>query len=308
MASPEDARHIIPVLRTLKEAGAEAYGLKFRADWASLPRAEAQRLLGRFTHVLVIATRSSVLQSWFFLAVGLGIGLGKRSSMAFYRPDPDWFPPRYLDQFPLLDDLGELGLFYRELGETWKVDAIRQASRAALLEMGVSYHAESLAECVREGNLHAVDLFLRAGMPPDFRDKHGVPLLCLASRHRHRGVATLLLDAGALLDLQSEDRGYTPLMDAVHAGAPDLVELFLERGADLDRESKDGQTALVIAVGRSDVALAARLLEKGADADKADKLGLSARKYAKLFKKAEMIAVFDALAGDPPAGGAGPAA
>ena len=123
-----------------------------------------------------------------------------------------------------------------------------------------------------------------------------MPLLCLAARGKHRAVAEILLQRGAQVDLQSEDRGYSPLMDAAQAGSADLVRLFLERGALPDKSGKDGQTALVVSVGRNDVEVARLLVSGGADPDLSDKLGLSARKYAALFKNSAMLSLFEPAA------------
>jgi ankyrin repeat protein len=60
-----------------------------------------------------------------------------------------------------------------------------------------------------------------------------------------------------------------------------------------DLTSKDGQTALVVAVGRNDAEVARLLVSGGADPDLPDKLGLTARKYAALFKNPAILALFD---------------
>ena len=146
------------------------------------------------------------------------------------------------------------------------------------------------------GDTKAVELFMKAGFLPDSRDKYGVPLLCLAARGKHRAVAEILLERGARIDLQSEDRGYSPLMDAAQAGSADLVALFLGKGASPDLTSKDGQTALIVAVGRNDAEVAGLLASGGADPDLCDKLGLSARKYAALFKNPDILSLFGPVA------------
>jgi len=89
-------------------------------------------------------------------------------------------------------------------------------------------------------------------------------------------------------------------MDATLAGEADLAAFLLERGADPDLVSKDGQTALIIAVGRKDREVVRLLLAKGADPDLSDKLGLSARGYARLFKQADIL---DLIEGRPKVGG-----
>ncbi|HOX48864.1 MAG TPA: ankyrin repeat domain-containing protein [Spirochaetales bacterium] len=291
LASPDDVASLVPILDVLRQVGAPAYGLKIRDSWESLPRGEIFRRVDKASHFLVLCSRGSAAKSWFSFAAGFGVGRGSRT--ALFRLEPSWDPPPYLATLPILDDLEELASYFRLERAEWLVQETRRNARSALLEMGISFHADSLAQCVRDGDLKAVELFLRAGHHPDARDRHGVPLLCLAARGRHLSVANLLVEAGASLDLQSEDRGYSALMDAVHSGAAEIVELLLSRGAALDLRSKDGQTALVVAVGKGDARMAKRLLDFGADPDAADKLGLSARRYAALFKDPAMLAAFE---------------
>jgi hypothetical protein len=292
LASPEDALSLTNILTSLSRVEVDAYGLKLHDTWASLKRENIIARLEKASHFLAIATPSSISSSWFSFATGYGYSRG--STLALFRFDPDLSMPRYLSGLPVLDGLDELESYYRAEMASWLVLDERRASRAALLEMGISCHNDSLSQCSRDGDTKAVELFIKAGFPPDSRDKYGVPLLCLAARGKHRAVAEILLDNGASLDLQSEDRGYSPLMDAAQAGSSDLVGLFLERGADSDLTSKDGQTALVVAVGRNDVEVTRLLVSGGADPDLPDKLGLTARKYAALFKNPAILALFEA--------------
>lgn len=291
LASPEDGRILLDILKALAEANVEAFGLKVREGWQDLPQAEILGRLQKADRYLVILSDASLSASW--LAFATGFGVGRRLGVALYRTQTASELPRYLAGLPVMGERGELQAYYRSEKAEWLVRDEWREARAALLEMGVSCHADSLAQCVRDGDTRAVELFLGAGFLPDSRDKHGVTLLCLAARSKHIAVVQLLLERGAGLDLQSEDRGYSPLMDAVLAGSIELVELFLTKGADPDLQSKDGQTALVVAVGRGDIEISRRLLDYGADPDIADKLGFSARKYAALFKVPAMAALFE---------------
>ena len=290
LASPADGQILLDILRTLAEANVEAYGLKMREGWQSLPLAEIVGRLQKSDHDLVIVSEASVDASWLPFVVGFSVG--RKTSLALYRPKAECGLPSYLQSFTLLKSHDELQAFYQSEKAEWLVREERRSARGALLEMGISCHADSLAQCVRDGDTKAVELFLNAGFPPDARDKHGVTLLGLAARSKHIAVAELLLERGAELDLQSEDRGYSPLMDAVLAGSIELVELFLAKGADPDLTSKDGQTALIVAVGRGDADSSRRLLDYGADPDISDKLGFSARKYAALFKAPAIVSLF----------------
>ena len=198
----------------------------------------------------------------------MGYGYSRGSKFALFRFDPSHgLPALPLGPAGLRRPRGARAPITSAEKEDWLVQEERRASRAALLEMGISVHNDSLAQCAREGDTKAVELFMKAGFLPDARDKYGVPLLCLAARGKHRAVAEILLERGAQIDAQSEDRGYSPLMDATQAGSADLVELFLAEGARPDLTSKDGQTALVVAVGRNDAEVARLLVSGGADPD-----------------------------------------
>jgi uncharacterized protein len=289
LACPEDGRYLHDILATLAGAEVDAYGLKMHESWESLAPEKVIARFAKASHFLALATESSIGTSWFTFA--LGFGYSRDTNFTLFRFDPACAFPRYLSGMPVFDGLDELAAYYRAEKEEWLVQEERRSSRAALLEMGISVHYDSLAQCAREGDTKAVELFMKAGFHPDSRDKYGVPLICLAARGKHRAVAEILLARGAQVDLQSEDRGYSPLMDAAQAGAAELVRLFLEAGASTALTSKDGQTALVVAVGRNDIEVARLLAEAGADPDIADKLGLSARKYAALFKNPEMLSL-----------------
>jgi len=303
LASPGDAPILVDMLGALAEAEVGAFGLKIHDTWRDLPRSDIFMRLHKADRYLVIWDPDPRAESWISFAVGFA--LGRKLGIALFHAGSPATLPGYLAGLPLLGGREELISYYRAEQAAWLVDDTRLSARATLLEMGISCHAESLSQCVRDGDTKAVELFLKAGFPSDSRDKRGVALLGLSARHKHVAVAQLLLDEGAEIDQQSEDRGYSPLMDAVQSGSIELVELFLGKGADPDLRSKDGQTALVVAVGRRDAAIARKLLDYGADPDIEDKLGLTARKYASLFNAPALSALFGAPPplSDSPAGG-----
>lgn len=290
LVGPEDAHVLVSVLGALREVGVDGRGLKLSPAWRDESSSRIEAALGASSHFVAVLTASSAPTSW--LAFVAGWVQGKGRMLACYRPDPAVPVPGYLGENRCHDDLDALAVLLEAGKAEYLLSERRRIARSGLLERGVSFHADAFAACASEGDVRAVGLFLDAGFPADSRDRGGVPVLCLAARARHRSVVELLLDSGASVNLQAEDRGYTALCDAAHTGNLDLADYLLKRGADPDLRSKDGQTALVIAVGRNDAALAGRLLEYGADPDLADKLGLSARKYAKLFHDPEMLKLF----------------
>ncbi len=271
--------------------GIEAFGLRMGPAWHKEPKLKIDTLLGRATHFLQVVDQKSALEPWFSYLVG--IAHGDERHMALYRADPSWQPPPWLSGLPLFDSKEEALAFYEGEKSAWEIIEGRRQARASLLELGISWHAESFAQCVRDGDFKAVEMFLASGYPPDLRDKNGVPMLCLAARFKHHGIVELLLEGGCDINVQSDDRGFSSLMDAAQNGDQTLLRYLLDKDADPNLVSKDGQSALVIAVGRNDVETSKALLESGADPDLSDKLGLSARKYAKLFHHPAMQALFE---------------
>jgi len=290
LVGPEDAQLLVSVLGALRDVGVDGRGLKLSPSWRDESAARIEAALGTSSHFVAVLGAESVSSSW--LAYAAGWAQGKGRPFFCYRPDPAVPVPGYLGAERCHDELDALAVHLESEKAEYLVKERRRLARSTLLERGVSFHADAFAACASEGDARAVGLFLDAGFPADSRDRGGVPMLCLAARSRHRSVVELLVDSGASVDLQAEDRGYTALCDAAHTGNLDLAEYLLKRGADPNLRSKDGQTALVIAVGRNDPDLAGLLLRYGADPDLADKLGLSARKYAKLFHDPAMLDLF----------------
>jgi hypothetical protein len=158
LASPEDALSLNKILTSLSSVEVDAYGLKLHEKWESLPRESVVKRLDKASHFLAIATASSISSAWFSFATGFGYSRG--SAFALFRSDPDLAIPRYLSGLPVLDSLEELESYYRTEMAGWVVEEERRASRGALLEMGVSVHNDSLAQCAREGDTKAVELFI----------------------------------------------------------------------------------------------------------------------------------------------------
>ncbi len=281
LASPHNASAARTAMVRLESAGHDTVGLKFSERWRAESRARIDGLLAGATHVLCVMDAADIECAWFAYMVGFTRGRGM--PLALYSLDNELHLDPWIEETRNFIDLEHAAEHYSAESVEWTQKEERRLAKTALLERGISWHGESLAQCVREGDVESVKLFIASGFPPDVRDKAGVPLLCLAARFKHRNVVELLLERGADINAQSDDRGYSPLMDATQQGDEGLLAYLLEHGSDTDLQSKDGQTALVLAVGRSDASIVTLLLAHGASPDIADKLGLSARKYAKLF-------------------------
>jgi uncharacterized protein len=288
--APEDADSSVALLESFRVAGMDATVLKVREDWQELSIQRLQEYVGQSTHYLLVWSEASRNASWLPFAVGYSLGNGYHT--ALYRIDPGLRISGYLSNLPVVDSPEELSTYYVIERSLFLAEKERSQARRDLYDMDLAYSVEGMADSVKEGNLKAVELFLQSGLSAEARDKHGVPLLCLAARSKHKRMVDLLLGQGANVNAQAEDRGNTPLMDATSSGAIDIVADLLAAGAKPDAASKDGQTALIIAVGRGDETAVSLLLKAGADPDFADKLGFSARKYASLFRNAKISEIF----------------
>ncbi len=107
-----------------------------------------------------------------------------------------------------------------------------------------------------------------------------------------------LLDCGA--NLQTRLRGATALHYTAKAGFLGATEVLLERGADVNAESDDGDTPLLYALKagkRADVAAMVKILiAKGADADHANAKGKSIRTLVSGSRRADTTEILNALA------------
>ncbi len=113
-----------------------------------------------------------------------------------------------------------------------------------------SYEVANFMDAVRRGNKDAVVAFLNkyedaANTHDDFFS-NGKTALIWAAKYGHKDIVELLLEKGA--DINAKDRsGWTPLMEVAMSGPFEMLEFLLERGADFDAKSNNGTTALVYA-------------------------------------------------------------
>jgi len=244
------------------------------------------------THAIIV---TSLSDSWLdFLA---GFACGSRIPFLVYGNEAEiGIKPAIVFSFTAFraEEALKKYLLAEEEAYLEKAEAmVAVKAREKLLEEGIPLTDESLALCTAENRVKEVSLFFTGGFSPDTRNKTGVPLLCIAARGGNREVLRFLLSSGANPDLQSGDRNSTALIDSVMGNHEEQVTDLVKAGADLNLRTKDGQTAIVLAVGTGNERIAETLLEAGADADIADNLGVSARKYAALFGKKNITALIE---------------
>ncbi|KAL2033341.1 hypothetical protein VTO58DRAFT_104055 [Aureobasidium pullulans] len=105
------------------------------------------------------------------------------------------------------------------------------------------------------------------------RDQYGRTLLSYAAQMNSVEAVRLLVNAGADLNMKSEekgDAGFTPLLYAACGGHEDTVIALLDSGADVRSKDHGGRTALAYASNHGFQAVARVLLERGCDPDTED--------------------------------------
>ena len=256
-------------------------------------------LISAPSHAIVL---SSLSPRWFdFLA---GFSWGSHMPFLIYGEDAaQGVPEGFASCFTLLENEEELRKYLEKEKEEYKKrEAAMDIGKArnTLLSTGIPINEDSLANCAGDGGIREVSLFLAAGFSPDTRNSAGVPLINIAARKGNSVVLRFLILAGAQLDLVSGDRGTSALIDSVMGKYAEMAADLIKAGADLDIASKDGQTALTVAVGAGDEVMVEMLLKAGANPDIADHMGISARKYAALFHQSSVATLFETYAPNKP--------
>ncbi|GMO35565.1 MAG: ankyrin repeat domain-containing protein [Termitinemataceae bacterium] len=233
----------------------------------------------------------SEMSDSFFYAAGVAAE-GKKQFFCFSTENTK-MNPFFFKKTKVYNNFDEiLELCKKQLDEYPKKEAIKKA-KAELLKQGVAVTKESFISAVQTGNIEWCQLFLNADFSVNTQDIKGVPLLCLAARAAKIESIEFLLKNNSDVNLCSADRGNTAIVDAALGKQSGIIALLLAHNANPNIKNKDGQTALIISVGLSDAAAVGYLLKAGADVDSTDSLGVSARKYAAMFKNETILALLE---------------
>jgi hypothetical protein len=140
-------------------------------------------------------------------------------------------------------------------------DAVILGGRGA--EGGPGARSEIPLHAVGADDLPMMHQLFRFGVDPVLADSGGSGALAVALSRDGEPAARLLRESGT----DPDDGDLSPLERAVRAGTKDKVALLIERGADLNVLSREGQPMmpLAVALGRADITAA--LLGAGADVD-----------------------------------------
>ena len=248
--------------------------------------------LSKVTHFLFILEDKPLdVPAFIFYA---GYAIGKGLPVLLLTSSVSVALPNTLAHFVVTLGITSFESYFVKEKKHFEEAAQKLIAKNTLLEKGYPLFDANFVMAVENNNLEVAQLFLDAGFLPSVCDALGTPVLSLAVRKSLSEMVALLIRAGADVNKVSADRKYSPLMDAVQIGNFENSSLLLKSAANPDLQSEDGQTALILAVGRHDPKLVALLLKYGANPALADKLGMSAIKYAQVFGDKEIMSLFKA--------------
>ena len=151
-----------------------------------------------------------------------------------------------------------------------------------------------LQHAVMRNHVPTVKMLLEKGADIEKSNSEGYSPLALAIAEAKYEVAKVLLDAGAHIDTTAGPDALTPLMIASSQVSPgegaiflpgstrpiDLARDLIQRGANVNAQSKSGVTALMIAAARNVAPMIGLLMQAGAKADLTSAQGKTAADIA----------------------------
>jgi len=172
-----------------------------------------------------------------------------------------------------------------------------QSEARKVSEPNVPFTPDAFIDSVIAGDKNTVELFLKAGMSPNVaftREPflevgnriidNGDPALIIAMRFGRDDIVSLLLSHGVDVNEQSGN-GCSPLMIA----KGDLVKDILDRGADTNSRGPTGYTPLMWAADGGDLEKLRLLLDSGAEINATNDRGYAAIQMAAIAGRREVF-------------------
>jgi len=278
------------ILDALRKCSLAGSGYRLGPGWETLDGEELAFNFAGISHFILIPNEVSFRSRWLSFLAGFGMGGGKVVCMVL-RPGLEPVPS-YLRAVHQFSDAESLCEYLREETDIWDKTYRIEKARESLIALGIGINEANLAQRVAAGDDDAVLNFLHIGYSADTQDQ-GVPVLITATRNGHRKIVDILLEHGADVNVIAQDRGNTALMEAAVRGDELSVRRFLESGADPDLQSKSGQTALMLAVGEGHKNVVKAILAYRPNIEMCDQLGMTATKYASLFRHEEILSMIE---------------
>ncbi len=285
---PQNDRYVLKrIFKIFNSFGLKVDATKINREWTLAELSAVYGILDTYSHIFVILSSENFNDTW--LAGLLGYIAGSNKGHYFYFTENNNSLDKLFIKFNTGQGYDSVENYAEMEIKSFNNIQKKENARNHLIDTGFALSEDSMGECVASGHLEIVQKYVDAGFSSSVRNTKGVPMLCIAVRKCHMDIVKYLIDIGADINAVSEDRHNTPIMDAASTGDLESIKLLVSEGADLETQSKNGQTALILAVGHGDIEVSNYLLSAGADYEVKDFLGMSGKSYATLFNKSEIL-------------------
>lgn len=292
LLSEDKKDHILRLKDLLNNLYVSASIYILNDQWHLDQQKKMDKLLGNGDLCLICCDKEALSSSWVLYALGYFEGKGR--DVVFFLPDVNTDEIIWLQNKTILTQFIDLREILFSLIEVWNTEMTHVVAERTLRNMGIEKALYNFTHIIEDGDRLLAGIFLEAGFPVNCVNEKGVAVLSLAVRYSRVTLVKLLCDAGANYNYICKDRNTTAIMDASSSGNNELIDFFLEYDdIDLSIVNKNGQTALLMAVGNKHLETAKKLIDIGADINHLDNMGMSARKYAKLYEDDVLLAYMD---------------
>ena len=144
-------------------------------------------------------------------------------------------------------------------------------------------------KAARNGTVQIVQDYINSGADLNVREEYGWTALHSASKWGKTGCLSLLIGAGADLNVQHEKYGWTAIHLTSQWDKTVCLSLLIKAGADYDVQTKVGQTALHLVSWKGKTECVKLLIAAGADLNILEEDGYTALHLASCNGKTECV-------------------
>ncbi|XP_059756740.1 fibronectin type 3 and ankyrin repeat domains protein 1 isoform X2 [Balaenoptera ricei] len=180
-------------------------------------------------------------------------------------------------------------------GGNVKVDVPNKFGFTALMVAAQRGYISLMLACYA-GHLDVVKYLRRHGASWDTRDLGGCTALHWAADGGHCNVIEWMIKDGCEVDTTDAGSGWTPLMRvSAVSGNQKVASLLIDAGADVNMKDKDGKTPLMVAVLNNHEELVQLLLDRGADASVKNEFGKGVLEMARVFDRKNVVSLLEEM-------------